>query len=214
MLTRRHFISTSAMTLAAAAAAPGFAQDGGSPLEITVSPDGAPAAVPANPYGIVPSDNPLAPALVNVQPGIGVGEIHVDPNRFRLYWTVEPGLAIRYAVGIGRRGLYESGTFRVGAKREWPSWTPTPEMIERDPEAYEQYADGMPGGPNNPLGARALYLFDGNRDTYLRIHGTNAPSTIGRAVSNGCARLTNEYVVDLYNRVPMNTRVFLYNRFT
>lgn len=212
MLTRRHFIWTSAM---AAAAAPAFAQSVSEEgaLAITVNPEARPLDLPQNPYGVVPSDDPLAPTLVNVAPGIAPNEIHVDPNRFRLYWTLpEPGRAIRYAVGIGRRGLYESGTFRVGAKKEWPSWTPTPEMIERDPEEYEQYADGMPGGPNNPLGARALYLFDGPRDTFLRIHGTNAPRTIGTAVSNGCARLTNEYIVDLYNRVPLQAKVFLYNR--
>ena len=208
MLTRRHFIVTSAM---AAAAMPALAQDGA--LEITVNPEARPAALPQNPWGVTPSDDPLAPTLVTVAPGIGPGEIHVDPNRFRLYWTLpEPGRAIRYAVGIGRRGLYESGTFRVGAKKEWPSWTPTPEMIERNPAEYEQYAEGMPGGPDNPLGARALYLFDGPRDTFLRIHGTNAPRTIGTAVSNGCARLTNEYIVDLYNRVPLQAKVFLYNR--
>ncbi|WP_425303920.1 L,D-transpeptidase [Wenxinia saemankumensis] len=212
-MTRRHFLWTSAMAAAAGAARAQDVADPG-PLEITVSPDGE-AAPLADQYGITPSSDPLAPTLVNVAEGIGPGEIHVDPNRFRLYWTLpEPGRAIRYAVGIGRRGLYESGSFRVGRKAEWPSWTPTPDMIERDPEAYEQYADGMPGGPNNPLGARALYLFAGSRDTYLRIHGTNAPATIGRAVSNGCARLTNEYIVDLYNRVPVGAQVYLYNRFT
>lgn len=214
MLTRRHFICTTA-ALAAAGAGRALAQEDRGPLEITVSPEGRPENLADNPYGIVPSDDPLAPTLVNVQPGLGPSEIHVDPNRFRLYWTLpEPGRAIRYAVGIGRRGLYESGTFRVGAKKEWPSWTPTDDMIERNPEEYEQWAEGMPGGPDNPLGARALYLFDGPRDTYLRIHGTNAPSTIGTAVSNGCARLTNEYIIDLYNRVPVGARVFLYNRFT
>ncbi len=151
------------------------------------------------------------PVEVPIQPGIAPGEIHVVPDTFMLYWTLPNARAIRYMVGIGRPGLYESGEFVVGAKKEWPSWTPTPDMIERDPDAYAQYADGMPGGPDNPLGARALYLFvPGRGDTFLRIHGTNAPGTIGTAVSNGCARLVNDQAVDLYNRVPLQSRVVLY----
>ena len=95
-------------------------------------------------------------------------------------------------------------------KRKWPPWTPTPGMIEREPEKYARYADGMPGGPKNPLGARALYLFDqGGWDTYLRIHGTDDPSTIGQRVSNGCARLTNDQIVEFYDLVPIGTRVVL-----
>lgn len=92
---------------------------------------------------------------------------------------------------------------------------PTNAMIRRNPEQYARFADGMPGGPNNPLGARALYLYDDDgHDTYLRIHGTNAPSTIGSAVSNGCARLTNEHVIDLYPRVDVGARVHLYPKVT
>jgi len=157
-----------------------------------------------------PTD-PTAPRRVPIVEGIPAGELHVDPGRFSLYLT-EPGqTAIRYFVGIGRPGLYESGTFTIGAKKEWPSWTPTPDMIEREPEAFAQWADGMPGGLNNPLGARAIYLFQPQiGDTFLRIHGTNAPGTIGRRVSNGCARLVNEQIIDLYNRVQLNSRVILY----
>ncbi len=151
------------------------------------------------------------PRLVPVAASIAAGEVHVDPNRFALYWTLGAGQAMRYSVGVGRTGLYESGVFTVGAKREWPTWTPTPDMIEREPEKYEQFADGVPGGPENPLGARALYLYDANQhDTYLRIHGTNAPGTIGQAVSNGCARLINDEIIELYKQVPVGTRVFLY----
>jgi lipoprotein-anchoring transpeptidase ErfK/SrfK len=151
------------------------------------------------------------PRYVTLQQQLPPYEIHVDPGRFALYWTLPDRQAIRYAVGIGKPGLYESGTFYVGAKKEWPSWTPTPDMIKRDPAAYARWADGMPGGPSNPLGARALYLFQPQRgDTFLRIHGTNDPSTIGRRVSNGCARLTNSHVADLYNRVPLQARVVLY----
>jgi lipoprotein-anchoring transpeptidase ErfK/SrfK len=153
----------------------------------------------------------MQPVRVRTRPDVAPGEIHVIPGSFMLYWTLPGAQAIRYMVGIGREGLYESGEFFVGAKKEWPSWTPTPSMIEREPESYAQYADGMPGGPNNPLGARALYLFEpGRGDTFLRIHGTNAPGTIGSAVSNGCARLVNEEIIDLYDRVPMRSRVVLH----
>jgi len=152
------------------------------------------------------------PRLVSIAPGFAPGEIHVDPDEFALYWTLPGNQAIRFAVGIGRAELYHPGIYFVGAKKEWPSWTPTPEMVEREPELYERYAEeGMPGGPDNPLGARALYLFTEEQgDTFLRIHGTNAPETIGTAVSNGCARLLNEHILDLYSRVPLNTAVVLY----
>ncbi len=154
----------------------------------------------------------MKPRIVAIRADLPAGEIHVDPDRFALYWTLGSGEALRYAVGIGRPGLYEPGVFYVGAKKEWPSWTPTPEMVARQPELYARYAEeGMPGGPDNPLGARALYLFTPERgDTFLRIHGTNAPETIGTAVSNGCARLLNDHIVDLYNRVPEGAAVYLY----
>jgi len=139
------------------------------------------------------------------------GEIHVFPDEFALYWTLQGRSAIRYSVGVGRGNLYHDGTFFVGAKKEWPEWTPTDDMIKRDPKSYTRFSGGMPGGINNPLGARALYLFTpGKGDTFLRIHGTNKPRTIGVAVSNGCARLVNDQVIELYNRVPMRTKVVLY----
>ena len=153
------------------------------------------------------------PTLVRIDAGLPAGEIHVLPNRFQLYWTLPDGEAIRFTIGVGRPGLYHDGAFTVGDKREWPRWQPTDEMIARDPDAYARYADGMPGGIDNPLGARALYLFDAEgRDSYLRIHGTNDPRTIGTAVSNGCARLTNDHITQLYDLVPVGTPVFLYRQ--
>ncbi len=137
------------------------------------------------------------------------GEIHVYPDQFWLYWTLPNGNAIRYSVGVGRDNLYHSGTFFVGAKKKWPAWTPTRAMIRRTPK-YARWAGGQPGGISNPLGARALYLFTPERgDTFLRIHGTNNPRTIGVAVSNGCARLVNDQIVEFYDRVPLGTKVVL-----
>lgn len=152
------------------------------------------------------------PQLVNTRRDDWLpGELHVVPDDFYLYFMLNDGLAIRYGVGVGRGNLYHAGEFTVQRMEEWPSWRPTDAMIARNPTAYKPYIDGMPGGPDNPLGARALYLYDENmRDTYLRIHGTNAPSTIGRAVSNGCARLTNEYITELYERVELGARVVLH----
>ncbi|TNC49192.1 L,D-transpeptidase [Rubellimicrobium rubrum] len=156
----------------------------------------------------------LQPRIVGIKAQLPPGEIHIDPGTFALYWTRPDLTAIRYPCAVGRPGLYEPGVFYVGAKKEWPRWTPTPEMVERDPDSYGHYAEtGMPGGTANPLGARALYLHTPERgDTFLRIHGTNAPQTIGTAVSNGCARLLNEHIVDLYDMVPLNTRVVLYSQ--
>lgn len=139
------------------------------------------------------------------------GSVHVVPDDFYLYLMLQDGMAIRYGVGVGRKGLYEPGTFTVARKAKWPWWRPTNAMIRREPHKYARYKDGLKGGPNNPLGARALYLHDdAGRDTYLRIHGTNEPHTIGSAVSNGCARLTNEHVKDLYERVVIGAQVHLY----
>ncbi len=160
---------------------------------------------------ILPDD--YLPTLVNVPPSLAAGVIHVFPNDFRLFLTLPNAQALRYTVGVGKPGLYHAGQFTVNMKREWPSWKPTRAMILRNPDAYARYADGMPGGEDNPLGARALYLFDDNgQDTALRIHGTNKPRTIGTAVSNGCARLTNDHITDLYDRVPIGTPVFLYEQ--
>lgn len=143
------------------------------------------------------------------------GDVHVIPDDFFLYFMLYDGLAIRYGVGVGRKGLYHPGEFTVARKAKWPSWRPTDAMIRREPHKYARYKDGMQGGPNNPLGARALYLYDDEgRDTYLRIHGTNAPETIGSAVSNGCARLTNEHIKDLYERVAVGARVYLHPKLT
>jgi lipoprotein-anchoring transpeptidase ErfK/SrfK len=140
-------------------------------------------------------------------PGYAVGTIVVDtPNHF-LYFVTAPGVAIRYGVGVGRQGLSLKGAAVIGRKAEWPSWRPTDAMIRRSPEKYARYAGGLRGGPNNPLGARALYLYRDGVDTMYRIHGTNEPSSIGRSVSNGCIRMINDHVIGLYDQVVIGTPV-------
>ena len=139
------------------------------------------------------------------------GSIVVDTYARRLYHVHEGGTATRYAIAVGRENLSFRGTGVVGRKQEWPSWQPTRNMIRTQPDMYAEFAAGLPGGLDNPLGARALYLFDeGVGDTFLRIHGTPEPWTIGSAVSNGCVRLVNEHVIDLYGRVAIGTRAVLY----
>ena len=113
---------------------------------------------------------------------------------------------IRYGVGVGREGFAWNGTAAIRRKQVWPTWTPPVEMQRRQPEAA-RYAGGMPGGPANPLGARALYLYQGGRDTMYRIHGTNEPMSIGKSMSSGCIRLLNQDIIDLYDRVPIGTKV-------
>jgi lipoprotein-anchoring transpeptidase ErfK/SrfK len=146
-------------------------------------------------------------ALVDDPTGQAPGTLVVDPaNRF-LYLVQENGKALRYGVGVGREGLEFSGTAEVAHKRAWPRWTPTQNMIAREPEKYRQWAGGMAGGETNPLGARALYLFKDGKDTLYRIHGTNEPWSIGEAVSSGCIRMMNQDVIDLYQRIPDGTKV-------
>nr|WP_229669172.1 L,D-transpeptidase [Pseudooceanicola nanhaiensis] len=135
------------------------------------------------------------------------GTIIVDPFSRFLYLVLENDRAMRYGVAVGEQGRSFSGEATIPFKREWPRWTPTPNMLKRDPDLYEPYRRGMEGGLKNPLGARALYLFRGGRDTLYRIHGTNNPFSIGKAVSSGCIRLFNQDIVDLHERVRAGARV-------
>jgi lipoprotein-anchoring transpeptidase ErfK/SrfK len=140
------------------------------------------------------------------------GTIVIDPSRKYLYFVLPNGKAVRYGVGVGREGFGWSGEATINSKQEWPDWYPPKEMIERQPEIRKvvtklQSGDGMPGGPRNPLGARAMYLWQNNKDTLFRIHGTVEPWTIGKNVSSGCIRMINQDVMDLYNRVPTGTKV-------
>jgi len=135
------------------------------------------------------------------------GTVVVDTaNRF-LYLVQEGGMAMRYGIGVGKQGLEFDGTAVVGRKAEWPRWTPTPNMIAREPERNAQWAGGMEPGLTNPLGPRALYLYKNGNDTLFRIHGTSEPWSIGLAVSSGCIRLFNPDIIDLYGRVPVGAEV-------
>ena len=136
------------------------------------------------------------------------GTVIVDPQARHLYLVLEGGQAIRYGVGVGRAGFEWAGRAQIGMKRRWPRWLPPIEMVARDKNAAK-WANGQPGGPKNPLGARALYLYANGADTLYRIHGTNDPSSIGKAMSSGCIRMLNEDAADLYRRVLVGSQVIV-----
>ncbi|CAA0111501.1 Uncharacterised protein [Starkeya nomas] len=136
------------------------------------------------------------------------GTIVVDPNERFAYLVMANGRALRYGVGVGKEeGFNFRGEGVIGRKASWPRWTPTPNMIAREPERYGPYAGGMAGGETNPLGPRALYLYKNGQDTLYRLHGTTEPWTIGTQVSSGCVRFINQDIIDLYRRAPVGTRV-------
>ncbi|APX69697.1 L,D-transpeptidase family protein [Brucella sp. BO3] len=134
------------------------------------------------------------------------GTIIVDTREKFLYLIMPDGKAVRYGIGVGRRGFEWSGTARVAMKREWPTWTPPSAMIKRQPE-LAKYRNGMDPGLRNPLGARALYLYNKGGDTGYRLHGTPEWWSIGKAMSSGCIRLMNQDIIDLYNRVEQGAKV-------
>jgi lipoprotein-anchoring transpeptidase ErfK/SrfK len=135
------------------------------------------------------------------------GTIVVDTYARVLYYVMEGNRALRYGIAVGREGISFRGTGYVGRKAEWPSWTPTANMVRTRPDLYAQFAGGLPGGLDNPLGARALYLYRGGRDTMFRIHGTIDNASIGRATSAGCIRLFNQDAIDLFNRAESGDRI-------
>ena len=148
--------------------------------------------------------------------GEAPGTIVIDTRNHFLYLVQANGRALRYGVGVGREGFGWSGVATIQEKREWPDWYPPKEMIERQPEIRRKMSElqsglGMHGGPGNPLGARAMYLWQGNKDTLFRIHGTVEPWTIGKSVSSGCIRMINQDAIDLYQRAPVGTKVVVLN---
>lgn len=206
MLNRRFFLA------GAAAAAIGGCTQG-----LFIEPM---AYVPENGMLVPPAGEPFTVAPVNMAnipgqfhrqmvrdpTGQPPGTITVDPGQRFLYLSMADGRAMRYGIGVGRQGFGWSGEAVIQRKQKWPSWHPPVEMQARDENA-RRWADGMPGGSTNPLGARALYLYQNGRDTLYRLHGTAEPNSIGHAVSSGCVRLLNADIIDLYDRVPVGTRV-------
>lgn len=136
------------------------------------------------------------------------GTVIVDTGARHLYFILPGGKAVRYGIGVGKQGFEWSGTARVALKREWPTWTPPKEMIGRRPD-LAKYAGGMEPGTKNPLGARALYLFNKRGDTGYRLHGTPEWWSIGKAMSSGCIRLMNQDIIDLYSRVEVGAKVIV-----
>lgn len=146
--------------------------------------------------------------LVGMKTEEAPGTVIIDTAARYLYLIQDDRSALRYGIGVGREGFGWTGEAVVDRKAHWPTWTPPPEMIRRQPE-LAQWADGRPGGPKNPLGARAIYLAQDGHDTGYRIHGTPEWWTIGRAASSGCIRMVNQDVIDLYDRVPVGAKVIV-----
>jgi lipoprotein-anchoring transpeptidase ErfK/SrfK len=161
--------------------------------------DAAPGQEPAPEAKVVPEAYRRQPVFYRTDEAPGT--IIIDTQHRFLYLIQPNNIALRYGVGVGRDGFQWNGLLHITRKAEWPDWTPPPEMIARQPYLPRF----MAGGPGNPMGARALYL----GSTVYRVHGTNAPETIGHAVSSGCFRLVNEQIMDLYERVPVGTKVIV-----
>jgi len=154
-------------------------------------------------YDKVQVPEPYRRAIVDYHRKETPGSIVVDSDNHYLYYVMDEGKAIRYGITVGEEALAFSGVAKVGNKQEWPRWTPTSDIHKR----IAGLPSSVPGGPDNPLGARAMYLYQGGRDTLFRIHGTNQPEYIGSSISSGCIRMTNEDVIDLYKRVKVGSLV-------
>jgi lipoprotein-anchoring transpeptidase ErfK/SrfK len=195
MLSRRAVITGAAAGLLAAPLSnAAFAQ----------SSDDDPYPLPPFDYKKLPES--FRPAVVNYAGRQWPGTIIVDTQARHLYLVLQGGKAMRWGCAVGKDGFRWAGLADVARKVMWPRWTPPKEMIARKPE-LAKFANGMPGGPDNPLGARALYLFQNGNDTLYRIHGTTEPLSIGKNASSGCIRMVNQDAVELYRRVPIGSRV-------
>ncbi len=212
MINRRAFLIGLPLALGACAR---MGSDGYLPAEPTIDPFYLSMYGPIlnEPYPVAAVDlrqvdprwwRQEVPYATAVRPGTVV----IDTQAHYLYLTQEGGRAMRYGIGVGKdEALQFKGDATIGRRAVWPRWTPTRDMIARQPERYGPYAGGMAGGAENPLGARALYLYRNGQDTLFRLHGTIEPYTIGTNVSSGCVRLLNQDIIDLYGRVPTGTSV-------
>lgn len=211
MLTRRHFVVTTAALFSPAIPGPLSAastslQAQWDDWDAQVTPPNYDPAV-SNPWGLHPR---FLPRRVEAKDGLTPGDIHVDAVARYLYHIEGDGSAMRFGVAIARGDLYEAGTYTIRRKAKWPRWTPTQNMIRRNPELYAPYVDGQEGGPTNPLGSRAFYLYVGDRDTYLRIHGSPYPRSIGGRASSGCVRMVMAHIIGLYEQVEPGSTAYLY----
>ena len=182
------------------AAVPAFAGNKGFQVFGAIDDGSAPTWAVSR-HSEVPAD--LRSKTIAFQSQLPPGSVIVRTGERKLYYVLPEGKAIAYHVGVGKEGFTWSGTNVVSRKAEWPDWRPPAEMIAREARRGRYLPDYMPGGPNNPLGARAIYI----GDTMFRIHGTSQPWSIGQAVSSGCIRMMNEEVIDLYNRVQIGALV-------
>src|SRR3984893_36656 len=235
ILTRRTMIAGASASAAASLA--GCASSNPNPAinAAALPPPSSPAAHPAMADAVEPNYSVVyaevkdaaltvpAVKLAEVDPAFlrtniayatkeGSGTIVVDPANHYLYHVENGGRATRYGVGVGREGFVWAGDATIKSKQEWPDWYPPKEMMDRRPDLKKsmvalQSGEGMHGGPANPLGARAMSLWQGNHDTYFRIHGTNEPWTIGSSQSSGCIRMINQDAMDLYQKAPVGNRV-------
>lgn len=211
MFTRRHFISTGAALFSTPIAKPVLAStwptaSQKAAWDAQVTPPDFDLET-SNPWGLQPR---FLPRRVEARDGLTPGDIHVDAVARYLYHIEEGGTAMRYGVAIARGNLYEPGIYTIRRKVEWPHWTPTKSMIERNPQ-YAEFANGQEPGPNNALGSRALYLFVGQRDTYLRIHGSPQSRSIGGRASSGCVRMVMAHINELYPKVAIGSTAILYS---
>ncbi|WP_116598497.1 L,D-transpeptidase [Primorskyibacter flagellatus] len=207
MFTRRKMIGALGALAAPAFVGPAFAAPSDwEAWDAQVTPAGFDLRT-SNPWGLHPR---FLPTLVKANPDLVPGDVHVDAVARYLYHIQQDGTAMRYGVAIGRDNLYEPGVYTIKRKAKWPRWTPTATMIKREPEKYAHWAGGMAPGPANALGSRALYLFVGNRDTYLRIHGTPAPRSVGTRASSGCVRMVMPHINALYEQVNTGVTAYLY----
>jgi lipoprotein-anchoring transpeptidase ErfK/SrfK len=213
-LNRRRFLTGLAAIGLGAAAAPSFAianalyggDDTFSRDYSLLPPAESPVDFEIAPINLAKIPDQFQRQLVAYDGPELAGTIIISPQERLLYLIRENGQALRFGVGVGRQGFAWSGEAVIGLKRRWPRWLPPEEMVLRDANAAK-WANGMPGGPENPLGARALYLYANGADTMYRIHGTNDPKSIGKAMSSGCIRMLNQDVAELYLRVPLRSRV-------
>lgn len=192
--------TTQSSTTASADAVPAIYQ-----ARTDIGPKGEPVAIPAVRAAYLTERNRRQRVAYNGPEAPGT--IVVDPYARVLYDVLENGEAMRFGIAVGRAGKGFNGSGVISVKKQWPGWTPTQNMIRTEPELYAQFAGGLPGGLNNPLGSRALYLYRNGRDTYYRIHGTMDPSSIGKATSAGCIRLFNQDIIDLFDETELGARV-------